>query len=839
MPIRSVLFFLALLAAWLSWPSDARADIVRLRSDMCAAAAPADLPVEAAAVTALPFNCAAPPAYAAYRHGWVWLKLRDPAALAQLPRDWRLLIDQTRFRGMAALVVAEDGAVQRIAVTPSTIGDNWAPGAMLRFRIERPGAEVRGLYLGFRQLDHLSLMRKVSAADPQDAIRLDGRWLGLMGVFAGALLSAFAYNLLIYTGQRLVFQRWYLVWSTLALAYGFTWTNTATFLLPGLVGPAAVSLDYLLVSALIAAGNMFFVSVIEEGVLPRWVTWVGAFSAVVNLSVGLAAWSGWFASPVAVDRMLNLVFILGALCLSAGVIVAIRRRSRVVWFYLAGWTPVLTIFALRVGRNFGLLVQDDTVDMGTFAALAFESVALSLAIADRFRLLRAERDAAEQARKVIKVESETFRRAAQTDFLTKLGNRAAFQVALRSMCEAPGAPPFMLLLVDVDHLKDINDRLGHDGGDMLLESVGKGLRDAARGRGHVSRIGGDEFAILLPGGEHEQQCIQRALEALQGTTLSHAGRSWALSLSIGSARFPEDATAPEVLVKNADLALYQAKHTGRRRLHQYDVPLRAGLDRRQAFAREAEAGVERGEFSLHYQPIVDLRTGQATSCEALLRWRHPDHGVLTPATFGDLLSEGKVGLAVQQHVFDQALSALRDHPGALPRLSFNLTAAQIDGPLAAARLLARIADHGLEPGRLCVEVTEDHVLDRRMDETAQALGLLHDAGVSVALDDFGTGYASLIHLKHLPFDILKIDRSFTLGLFEDDGQSEEIIRAIIGLGQGLRKKVVAEGVETQRQRQRLAEMGCDLGQGYLFARPAPLEALTHAQSRTVPRPFAA
>jgi diguanylate cyclase (GGDEF)-like protein len=832
MPIRSILILLSAIVAALAWPAAAQAEIVRLRSDACVAVAPASLLTEAAAVGALPFDCAETPAYATYRDGWVWLKVRDPRVLSQMPARWRLLIDQARFERMTALVVATDGSVQRMGLTRATVGDHAAPGGMLRFTIDRPGADVREVYVGYHRLDDLSLMRKLSAATPEDAATLDGRWLALMGIFAGAILSAFAYNLLIYTGQRLVFQRWYLVWSTLALGYGFSWTNMAAFAIPGFAGPVAVEANYLLVSGLIAAGNMFFVSVIEEGVLPRWLARAGWAFAVSNVLVGIAAWSGWFASPVIVDRVLNLVFVASALCVGTGVVIALRARSRVVWFYLAGWTPVLAVFALRVGRNFGLLVQDDTIDMGTFAALAFESVALSLAIADRFRLLRNERDAAEQARKVIQVESETFRRAAQTDFLTGLGNRAAFQTRLRALCEVPGRAPFMLLLIDVDHLKDINDRLGHDGGDMLLESVGQGLVEASSGRAQVSRIGGDEFAILLPGGAGEQQCIQHALEALQGTTLTHAGRSWALSLSIGSARFPEDAVTPEVLVKNADLALYQAKQTGRRRLQEYDPPLRARLDRRRVFSEEAGLGIERGEFSLHYQPIVDLQTGAAHSHEALLRWQHPVHGTMTPATFGDMLNEGKTGFAVQQHVLGQALAALRDHPDLLPRLSVNLTAAQLDSPHAAARLLARIRDNGIAPERLCIEVTEDFVLDRAIDDTARALGLLHDAGVSVALDDFGTGYASLIHLKHLPFDILKIDRSFTLSLFEDHGQSEEIIRAIIGLGHGLRKQVVAEGVETPQQRRRLAEMGCELGQGYLFARPAPIEAMTRTMTRT-------
>jgi diguanylate cyclase (GGDEF)-like protein len=823
--IRSIFLMLCTLAMAQVWAVPARAQIVRLRADVCYATAPASFQPDAQAVSTLAFDCKARPDFARYRDGWVWLKVRDPARLAALPAGWQLLTDQVRFQRMAALVVDRDSHAQKRLLTPQSIREDWALGGMLRFAMNRPGADVSAVYVGFLRLDDLSLMRKLSAASPQAALRLDGLWLGLMGVFAGAILSAFAYNLLIYTGQRLVFQRWYLVWSTLALGYGFTWTNVTAFALPGFAGPLAVSVDYLLVAGLIAAGNMFFLSVIEEGVLPRWLIRAGWALAALNMAVGVVAWSGLVASPLAVDRWLNVVFVMSALCLGTGVGIALRARSRVVWFYLAGWTPVLAVFALRVLRNFGLVVQDDIIDMATFAALAFESVALSLAIADRFRLLGKERDAAEQARKVIAVESESHRRAAHTDYLTGLGNRAAFQNTLRAMCDAPGRPPFVLLLIDVDHLKDINDRLGHDGGDKLLERVGLGLLTAGGVHAQVSRIGGDEFAVVLAADVVEQARVQQALEDLQGTSLSHGGRSWALSLSIGLARFPVDGDSPELLFKNADLALYQAKEQGRRRLREYDPPLRAKLDSQRAFMREAGQGIARGEFSLHYQPIVDLQTGEASSCEALLRWQHPEHGLMTPAVFGDMLNERKTGLAVQQHVLDLALGTLRDYPEALPRLSVNLTAAQLDGPHAAGRLLARLHDFDIAPARLCIEVTEDVVLDRTLDKTVQALSLLHEAGVTVALDDFGTGYASLIHLKHLPFDILKIDRSFTLGLFEDDGQSEEIIRAIIGLGQGLRKQVVAEGVETQAQRQRLVDMGCRYAQGYLFARPVPIEVL--------------
>ncbi|MFT4054263.1 MAG: EAL domain-containing protein [Novosphingobium sp.] len=828
MTVRSHLVFVWLFLAALFWTSPARAEMVRMRSDVCYANAPADYPATAAAVSSLHFDCAHAPAYTTYAKGWAWVKLHNPKALSSLPPGWLLLTDQSRFQRMTTLVVDTKGHVQTTTIAPGSIGDHWALGGMLRFAVDQPGSDVRDVYIGYRNLDDLSLMRKLTAASPQSLLHLEGVWLGLMGIFAGAIFSAFAYNLLIYTGQRLVFQRWYLVWSMLVLAYGLTWTNVLAFAFPEYVGPVAVTTDYLLVAGLIAAGNMFFLAVIEEGVLPRWLVRWGKICACLNMMVGLLAAAVPIATPVVLDRWLNVVFVLSVASVGVGIGIALKARSRVVWFYLAGWTPVLSVFALRVSRNFGITVQDDVIDMATFATLAFESIALSLAIADRFRLLGKERDAAEQARKVALVESETFRRAAQTDYLTGLGNRAAFQSTLRAMCEDAGRAPFMLLLVDVDHLKHINDRLGHDGGDLLLGKVGRGLAAAGGPDAHIARIGGDEFSILLPWDPVAELRIRRALEELQGATLTHGGRSWALSLSIGLACFPQDAAEPDVLVKNADLALYQAKQDGRRRLLDYAPHLREQLDSRELFGQEARQGIERGEFSLHYQPIVDMETGAVGSYEALMRWQHPVHGLMTPAVFGDMLNDRKLGLAVQQHVLDMGLAALRDYPVEMPKLSVNLIAAQLDCPHAASRLLARMRDFGVAPSRLCIEVTEDFVLSRAVDETARALDLLHEAGVTIALDDFGTGYASLIHLKHLPFDMLKIDRSFTLGLFEDDGQSEAIIRAIIGLGQSLGKQVVAEGVETEEQRRKLAEMGCKLGQGYLFARPAPIETFALA-----------
>ncbi len=195
--------------------------------------------------------------------------------------------------------------------------------------------------------------------------------------------------------------------------------------------------------------------------------------------------------------------------------------------------------------------------------------------------------------------------------------------------------------------------------------------------------------------------------------------------------------------------------------------------------------------------------------------------MLTPAIFGDILTEGRIGTILQERALALALAELKGQRAGSGYLSVNFTGAQLRGVHAAQRLLEQLGIAGVAPANLCIELTEGIVLERAGDDILSALRLLHEAGVRIALDDFGTGYASLIHLKQMPVDTLKIDRSFVLGLLDDDGQSEEIVRAIIGLGHGLRKVVVAEGIETQAQRLRLRELGCDYGQGYLFARPEP------------------
>lgn len=827
-PLRWVLIGLV-LALSLGWSGQAAAQIVPLREQLCHATAAASVPDDARHVARLPADCGESRRLAAPDQGWLWLRLRDPAVLADMPAGWSLLTDQLMFDSHTVLIVATDGSVQAERFAPGRVGNRWLPGGLLRVTVQRPGTQIAAVYLGYRRPVSPDKLHRVLAAPPLDMLWLGGSWLAVAGTFAGAIITVLVFSLLVRTGPLLPAQRWYVVWSVLALAYGLVTTSLLALVWPVLAGPWNVRLSHALVGGTSAAATMVFLNLLERRSLPRWLYRTGVVAAAACAAAGLATSAGWPLRLRDMEPWLNALSMLNGLVLVVGIVIAISRRSRTVWLYLVSWSPGLVVGCLWLAQRLQLVTQPDLVSMGTLLALAVESAALSVLMADRVRRLSGERDAAEQARLRLEAESGAFRRAALTDPLTGLGNRAAFQAQMRRMVEGDpaGDPPvpFMLLLVDVDHLKQINDRLGHDAGDRLLMTVGAGLAMAAGPTGHVARIGGDEFAILLPEAAPAAARIETALEALQGTSVTHEGRRWVMTFSAGLACHPADGAEPEVLVKHADLALYQVKHLGRRGLYRYDPSLRARDDRRARFVQEAAEGLPRGEFLLHFQPIVQIDTGAPVGAEALLRWQHPRHGLLTPATFGEMLVDGRTGHAVQSRVIDLALNALRDHPDRLPSVGVNLTWPELDGAPAAHRLLQRIAAHGVDPTRLCVEVTEDMVLDGRMNQLAEALTVLHQAGMPISLDDFGTGYASLIHLKHLPFDTLKIDKSFTLTLFEDHGESETIIRAIIGLGHGLDKKVVVEGVETEAQRRKLMAMGCRLAQGHLFRRAAPLADL--------------
>jgi len=438
---------------------------------------------------------------------------------------------------------------------------------------------------------------------------------------------------------------------------------------------------------------------------------------------------------------------------------------------------------------------------------------------------------------------ERLRYLAHHDPLTGLLNRAR----LTELIEGAGGPAALVLL-DLDGFKGVNDTLGHGAGDDLLREVARRLGGALGGRGELVRLGGDEFAAWLGGpeggGDPERACaVAGDLLAALAPPAAIAGRTVHVAASAGVAMAgPGEAGR---LLANADLALYQAKGDGKGTWRLYGAAMRQEQDARLRLEAEVRQAALLGQFELHYQPQVSLRTGRTVGAEALLRWRHPERGLLPPALFLPPLEAGPLAGAVGDWVIEEGCrqAAAWRREGLALRVGVNLFAEQ----LRAGRLEEVVAEslgrHGLPPSALELELTETVALGQD-DARIAPLQRLRERGVGLAFDDFGTGFASLSTLKRCPLTRLKIDRSFVSGLGTGgeaghrDGDDLAIIEAVTALARGLGLGVVAEGVETAAQAALLAARGCHEGQGYLYGRAAPADALlaTPPPARTAPAP---
>ncbi|TGD94682.1 putative bifunctional diguanylate cyclase/phosphodiesterase [Methylobacterium nonmethylotrophicum] len=410
---------------------------------------------------------------------------------------------------------------------------------------------------------------------------------------------------------------------------------------------------------------------------------------------------------------------------------------------------------------------------------------------------------------------------AHHDALTGLPNRVLFH---RRLAEAVATGrPVGLLCLDLDHFKLVNDTLGHPAGDALLRQVAERLRACLPADGLVARLGGDEFAVLsaLP---------SPALIGLADAIVAALGRPFALpdhqdvtvGASIGIALAPEHGEDPDVLLRKADTALYAAKAGGRRTRRLFEPAMDAALQGRRALERDLREAIAAEALEVHYQPLVATGSLAVTGCEALLRWRHPERGFVSPATFIPVAEETGLIAAVGEWVLARACREAAGWPGGV-RVAVNLSPAQFRTPDLVGTVARALAESGLHPARLELEITEQVMLE----ETTANLAVLHQLralGVRIAIDDFGTGYASLSYLRVFPFDKIKIDRSFTAALGRE-ATAVAIVQAVIGLGASLGMTTVAEGVETEAQLAALRRSGCGEVQGFLFSRPVPATEL--------------
>ena len=423
-------------------------------------------------------------------------------------------------------------------------------------------------------------------------------------------------------------------------------------------------------------------------------------------------------------------------------------------------------------------------------------------------------------------EAELFQRA-HFDALTGLPNRQLF---FDRLCQATAQArreeyKLALLFIDLDRFKSVNDSMGHALGDELLKETAFRLSAAVRETDTVARLGGDEYVVILPhiGSVLDVEAIMEKIVAMLARPFRIDEREANVTASIGVAIFPDDAADAESLLQNADTAMYAAKDTGRARIEFFEAEMERSIKERLQMQQELREAFRNREFYLAYQAQLELVKGKLVCMEALIRWHHPARGAVPPNTFIPILEEmGLIG-EVGRWIISTALAdyaAWRADGLQLPRLAINLSGRQLVENDLEPFLLEQLAANGLDGDNLELELTE-HCLVEDFDRTNVILSRLSGHGIRIAIDDFGTGYSSLGYLQRLQFDTLKIDQAFVRGL--PAAKSTAIVEAVIGVANALGKTVVAEGVDSDRKRQKLIELGCRVGQGYLLSVPIPAE----------------
>ncbi|MGC4896900.1 putative bifunctional diguanylate cyclase/phosphodiesterase [Micromonospora sp. DT31] len=499
-----------------------------------------------------------------------------------------------------------------------------------------------------------------------------------------------------------------------------------------------------------------------------------------------------------------------------------------------GLGRTIEVIKLRLVRDLDLAVDDVEDRMARLLATVATGYARALrdrTLDEQESIRRAVMTARAQAERALRDSEARFRHQATHDPLTGLPNRTLFTERLTDAIGAPGgnADRVGVCFLDLDRFKVVNDSLGHQVGDSLLVAVAQRLREAL-GEHLVARLGGDEFVILIErttGTDDAVTVAEAALAAVREPALAD-GHELTVSASIGIVERPVTGTSPMELMRAADSTLHWAKAAGGARWALFDADRNRRDLARYALSAAIPAALDRGEFYLDYQPLTSLRDGRVLGMEALVRWRHPDLGVLRPDSFIPLAEETGLIVRLGSWVLAEACREAGTWPavdGEAPFVSVNLAVRQLHRADLVAEVRGVLARTGLTPRRLQLEITESTMMSTVV-EPVRALRVLSELGVRVAIDDFGTGYCNLAYLRDLPVNELKVAGEFVTGLRASAGDpgghtDERILASLVSLAHALGLTVTAEGVETAHQADRLRAIGCDAGQGWHFGRPGP------------------
>jgi diguanylate cyclase (GGDEF)-like protein len=426
-------------------------------------------------------------------------------------------------------------------------------------------------------------------------------------------------------------------------------------------------------------------------------------------------------------------------------------------------------------------------------------------------------DITEQRQSEVKIEY-----MAHHDSLTDLANRVLLNERLEQALGSRIHREQMVAVhhLDLDQFKAVNDTFGHPTGDKLLKIVADRLRGLVRETDTIARMGGDEFVIVQApiADPADATSLAQRIIGLMSEPFDLDGHQAVIGASIGIAVGPGDGLRPDKLLRNADLALYRAKDDGRGTFRFFEPAMDLQMQTRRIMERDLRKALPDGEFELYYQPVVNLTSNEISGFEALIRWNHPEKGIIAPAAFIPLAEEIGFIVPIGEWVIRQACATAAQWPGDL-HVAVNISAAQFRGPGLMQVIVGALAASGLHPTRLEIEITETVLLQNR-ETTLAVLHQLRSLGIRIAMDDFGTGYSSLTYLQCFPFDKIKIDRSFVKDITENAG-SLNIVRAVAALANGMGMTATAEGVETREQLDKITSEGCTEMQGFLFSRPLP------------------